>query len=475
MKTANRLRLVALALVLALALGALPALAEERQVDLLVIGGGVAGLTAAIEAADQGIENILVVEKLGYLGGSAFVSDGILGGYETQVTQALGLHVDPKDMYADQMREKEYTLDPELTWITTQKSGETIDWLIDHIGVPFEQDVVSKDGYGSYRTIHLVEGKGAGMREPYSKALEARPQVTVELNTRATELVVEDGRVVGAAVKSQDGQSVIKAGAVILCTGGYSTNRELFGQLHPANSVFQESAMPGSTGDGLIMATALGAAVNNVDQLQVYLREYDDMRSQTPYMYNIYVGLEGKRFMDEKRTPQTYNQANRDALIMQYGKDGVDYFYAINDHAAMTQFGLVEDAQTRPGVTIANTLDELAAKIGVDAQGLKETVETWNQYVSQGGDPEFGRTRSLMPIGEGPYYALKTTFFSSVCHGGIVKDDQAQVVRADGSAIPGLYAAGEVTATTNSNGYTISTAITWARIAAGNAAAYLAN
>lgn len=473
MNVSKTLRLMALALVLVLALGAAPALAEERQVDLLIVGGGVAGLTAAIEAADQGVENILVVEKLGYLGGSAFVSEGILGGYETQITKALDLHVAPEDMYQDQMREKEYNLDPELTWITTQKSGETIDWLIDHIGVPFEQDVITKDGYGSYRTIHLVEGGGSGMRQPYAQALEARPQVTVELNSRATQLVVEEGQVAGALVEQEGVTTAIKAGAVILCTGGYSTNRELFSQLHPANRVFQESPMPGSTGDGLIMATAIGAAVNNVDQLQVYLREYDDMRSQTPYMYNIYVGLEGKRFMDEKRTPQTYNQANRDALIMQYGRDGVDYFYALNDHAAMTQYGLVEDAQTRPGVTIADTLDELAQKIGVDAQGLKDTVAAWNQYVSQGSDPEFGRTRSLAPIGEGPYYALKTTFFSSVCHGGLVKDDMAQVVRVDGSAIPGLYAAGEVTATTNSNGYTISTAITWGRIAAQNAAAYI--
>ncbi|MGI6237254.1 MAG: FAD-dependent oxidoreductase [Candidatus Excrementavichristensenella sp.] len=464
---------LSLLLAAAMALGAFPALAQEAQADLLVIGAGISGLTAAIEAADIGIENIVLIDKLAYVGGSAFVSAGILGGYETQKTKPLDLHVDPKDMYAEQMREKHYTLDPELTWITTEKSGETIDWLIDRIGVPFLDEVGTKDGYGTLETIHQVEGGGVSMRAPYMDALAALPQIHLEIETRATSLIVEDGKVVGAVVDRNGEISEIRADAVILCTGGYSSNRELFARLHPANAVFQQSAMPGSTGDGLMMATAVGAAVNNIDQLQVYLREYNDMVSQTPYLYNLFVGLEGKRFMDEKRTAQTYNQEIKDDIVAQYGRDGVDYFYAINDHAAMEMFDLVEDAQTRPGVVIAETLEALAEKTGMDAEGLKQTVETWNQSVAAGADAQFGRTRSMMPIGEGPYYALQTTFFSSVCHGGIVRNALGEVVRSDGTAIPGLYASGEVTANASSNGYTISGAVTWGRIAARSAAAYI--
>lgn len=443
----------------------------DRQVDMLVIGGGVAGLTAAIEAADLGCENILVLEKLAFLGGSAFVSEGILGGYETQVTKALDLHIDPKDMYEDQMREKKYTLDPALTWITTEKSGETIDWLIDHLSVPFSPDVIIKPGYGNYQSIHIVEGGGSGMRAPYDAALAARPAITVEMETRGTELITEDGRVVGAVVEKDGVSTRIGAKAVVLATGGYNNNRELVTALHPANSVFQPSAMVTATGDGLIMATAVGAGTNNVDQIQCYLREYEDPRSQTPYMYNIFVGAEGKRFMDEKRIAQTYNQENRDAVIEQYGKDGTDWFWSINDHAAMTQFNLAEDAKTHAGVFIGETLEELAGKIGVDPAGLTQTVAEWNEMAANQADPQFGRSTFWMPISTGPYYAIKTTFFSSVCHGGITKNDKAQVTRFDGSAISGLYAAGEVTATTNANGYTISTAITWARVAAQNALA----
>lgn len=467
-------KLLAMMLALTLAFTATAAFAQtfDEEHELLIIGGGVAGLSAAIEAADQGATDVLVVEKLGYVGGSAFVSAGILGGWDTQVAKAQGLEIDPMAIYAENMAEKDYTLDPELTMTTIMKSGETIDWLIDRVGVAFKPEIVTKDGYGTIQAIHLVEGEGPAMREPYMTALANLPAVTIELNTPATELITDGDKVVGAVIE-RDGKAVrIGAKAVILATGGYSTNRELFSRLHPANAVFQASVMPGSTGDGLIMATKVGAATSNVDQLQCYLRVYDDVRNQDPYMYTIFVGLDGQRFMDEKRTAQTYNQAIRDDLVELYGKQGADYFYCINDQAAMEMMGLAEAAPEAAHVIMADTLEELAEKTGIDAAGLTAAVEKWNnEVVAAQNDAEFGRTQMLMPVAQGPFYAIKTTFFSSVCHGGLSKNEKAQAIRADGSAIEGLYAAGEVTATTNSNGYTISAAITWGRIAAQNAMA----
>lgn len=451
-----------------------PSSGFDKETDLLIIGGGVAGLSSAIEASDVGIENILLVEKLAVLGGSAFVSGGILGGYETQVTKALDLHVDPKEMYNDQMQEKKYILDADLTWLTTEKSGETIDWLIDEIQVPFQKDVIIKPGYGNFPTIHLVEGEGPGMRDPYMKAIEARPNIKIETETKAVELIVENNKVVGAIVE-QGGKTVrVGAKAVILATGGYSSNHDLMTAVHTPNKVFQASSVPWSTGDGLIMATEIGAGVQNLDQIQVYLREVEDMRSQMPYMFNIFVGLNGKRFMDEKRVAQTYNQEIKDDIVELYGKQEADYFLSINDQAAMDMFNLTETAKEHPGMTIANTLDELAVATGMDAAALKETVAKWNEMVASGEDSEYGRNnQTLMPIGEGPYYALKTTFFSSVCHGGITKNANAEVTRFDGSIIEGLFAAGEVTTVTNSNGYTISNAITFGRIAANSALNYI--
>lgn len=447
----------------------------DQEVDYLVIGGGVAGLSSAIEAADLGVENIMILEKTGKIGGSAFYSDGILSGYDTQITKALGLEVSPEAVYEEQMREKKYILDPELTKLTLDQSGKTIDWLIDNLGVKFNNEVIVKDGYGTIPTVHIVEGNGAGLEPFYQKALEERPAIKLELETSATELIVEDGTVVGAVAKNKAGEEIrIGAKAVLLATGGYSANHELFSNVHVANRVFQTSNFKNQNGDGLMMAMNIGANAQNLDQLQVYLREYNNPTSQFPYMFTMFVGQDGKRFMDEKRTAQTYNQENKDDVIDLYGRTGVDYFWAIADEASLTKMGIADAAKDHAGIHVADTLEELADKMGVDRETFLATVKSWNEACAKQSDPEFGRTSPMwFPIAQGPFYALQTTFFSSVTHGGLVKNANAQVLRVDGSVIPGLYAAGEVTTVTNSNGYTISNAITFGRIAAQQAQKFM--
>lgn len=444
----------------------------DMETEFLVVGGGVAGLSAAIEAADVGFEDVLLIEKLDLLGGSAFVSAGIIGGYDTEITRELGIEIDPEDIYEEQMQEKKYKLDPELTKLTIDKSSETIDWLINNIGVSFESTVGVIDGYGSLEAMHTVENGGAGMRAGYDQALEERSEIEILTATKAEELIVEDGKVIGVKAE-KDGETIrIKSDAVLLATGGYNSNYELFANAHPANSVIQAANYPWSTGDGLIMATEVGAGAINLDQLQAYLRDYEDPRSQSPYLYNIFVGMDGKRFMDEKRTGQTYNQENRDAVIERTGQDNTDYFWSIADQGTLNQMGIGETESERDVVVVADTLEELAEAMEVDAEGLKETVENWNKIVETQEDVEFGRTEALMPIVEAPYYGLKTTLFSSVTHGGITKNEKAEVTKIDGEVIPGLYAAGELTTVTNSNGYTISNGITFGRIGAQNAYEY---
>lgn len=446
----------------------------DREVDYLVLGGGVAGLSSAIEAADQGIENILVLEKTGNLGGAAFYSGGILGGVDTQITKENNLQVDIEDIIAEQMQEKHYILDEDLTRLTIDKAGETIDWLIDEIGVQFQSETVVKDGYGTYPVIHLVEGEGAGMKEPFAKALEARENIEIQLNTSATELIVNDGKVVGAQAICDGQVTRIKADAVLLATGGYSANHELFTNAASQNGVFQTSNFANQAGDGLVMATKVGAGVQNLDQLQVYLREYNNPTGQNPYMFTIFVGQDGKRFMNEKRTAQTYNQEIKDDVIDLYGRTGVDYFWSLADEASLTMMGINDKMKDYTGVVYADTLEELAEKMDVDASALVETVNQWNQDCANQKDSQFNRTSPMwFPLSTGPYYALQTTFFSSVCHGGITKNTNAQVTRLDGTTIPGLFAAGEVTTVTNSNGYTISNAITFGRIAAQSALKYM--
>ena len=258
------------------------------------------------------------------------------------------------------MQEKHYILDEDLTRLTIGKAGETIDWLIDEIGVQFQSETVVKDGYGTYPVIHLVEGEGAGMKEPFTRALEARENIEIQLNTSATELIVDDGKVVGAQAICDGQVTRIKADAVLLATGGYSANHELFTNAASQNGVFQTSNFTNQSGDGLVMATKVGAGVQNLDQLQVYLREYNNPTGQNPYMFTIFVGQDGKRFMDEKRTAQTYNQEIKDDVIDLYGRTGVDYFWSLADEASLTMMGIDDKMKDYTGVVYADTLEELA-------------------------------------------------------------------------------------------------------------------
>lgn len=439
----------------------------DENVDYLIIGGGIGGLSSAIEAVDNGCKNVLIIEKQGAVGGCAMMSGGIIGGYGTELCKKHGVDIDLESLIEEQMREKKYILDPALTRLTMEKTKDTLNWLTNVIGVPFEDGVFTKDGYGTHQTIHLVAGEGKGMREPFNQALAARPEIEVRLKTSASKLITDaEGAVIGAIITDSEGVTKkIGAKAVLVATGGFNANRDLFATTHSANRVFQTSLVAASTGDGLVMTTEIGAGTNSLDQLQVYLREYNNPASQHPYMYTIFVGKDGKRFMDEKRTAQTYNQEIKDDVIALYGRTGVDYFYSIADEASLSLMGIADASKDHAGTVYADTLEELADKIGVNKENFLAEVAKWNECVAKQSD-EFGRSSFWFPISTGPFYALQTTWFSSVCHGGITKNENAQVTRFDGSVIPNLYACGEVCVVTNSNGYTISNAITFGRIAA---------
>ena len=334
-----------------------------KKIGLISLALNLAAGCSSSNKKQPSANNATFDREVDYLvlgGGAAFYSGGILGGVDTQITKENNLQVDIEDIIAEQMQEKHYILDEDLTRLTIGKAGETIDWLIDEIGVQFQSETVVKDGYGTYPVIHLVEGEGAGMKEPFAKALEARENIEIQLNTSATELIVDDGKVVGAQAICDGQVTRIKADAVLLATGGYSANHELFTNAASQNGVFQTSNFTNQSGDGLVMATKVGAGVQNLDQLQVYLREYNNPTGQNPYMFTIFVGQDGKRFMDEKRTAQTYNQEIKDDVIDLYGRTGVDYFWSLADEASLTMMGINDKMKDYTGVVYADTLEELA-------------------------------------------------------------------------------------------------------------------
>ncbi|MFI3283527.1 MAG: FAD-dependent oxidoreductase, partial [Erysipelotrichaceae bacterium] len=142
----------------------------DKEVDVLIIGAGGAGLSAAVEASDTGAESVLVIEKLSFIGGTTFVSQGMIAGYDTVVQEAAGVEtITYEEMYDNLMSNASYRLDTALTSITVAESGNTIDWLVERVGVTFMDTVYV--GYGPLQMMHVVDGGGIGLSEPYQSVL----------------------------------------------------------------------------------------------------------------------------------------------------------------------------------------------------------------------------------------------------------------------------------------------------------------
>lgn len=451
----------------------------DKEVNLLVIGAGSAGLSAAVEAANNGTENILIVEKMSSIGGVSFLSQGMIAGYDTQVAKKLGVSVSIEDMYECLMNNAEYRLDSELAAITVEKSGESIDWLIDELGVPFDEQILV--GYGPLQMMHLMSGGGIAMKEPFEKAIEEN-NIEVMLETEATELLKdESGSIIGAIVKNDGSDLKVKAKAVVLATGGYAANGELAGSLNPSYKDMIGVGYAGNTGDGLVMASDAGASVVHTDHLMAILKDYEilsemngnsNTASVSTYVKAdslIFVSSEGQRFMDEKNVGFMSQDLNQ-PIWDQMKKDEKPYVWAITDKKGLEQTKAVRGLDQE--FITSDTVEGLAVAMEVDAAKLAETFNTWNASVEEGFDSQFKRTDGLAKL-EAPYYAVKVAPAHLITYGGVARNVNAEVIQAGGNVINGLYAAGEVSANSAYMGFTLSNAVTWGRIAGANASDYI--
>ncbi len=455
----------------------------DKEVDFLVIGGGGAGLAAAIEASDKGVEDVLVVEKLGQIGGTTFISQGMIAGFDSKVQKAEpSVPTNFDEMYANLMHNASYRLDTDLAKVTVGRSGQTIDWLVDRLAMPFKSDVLV--GYGPLEMMHVVEGAGEGMREPFQAALD-KAGIEVMTDTTAIQILTDEtGKAVAVKCNTKDGEMTIGAKAIMIATGGYANNPELTARLDPEYKGTYGIGFGSCTGDGLVMASNIGAALTHTDHLMAVLKDYEIMSehngtsgsanvsgliSKTPNL--VFVGAEGKRFMNERDQGYMSQNLNR-PIFDQMHKDGKGYIWAIADEATVTENKTPRASEME--YIKADTIDELAEKIGVDAAALNETINSYNKAAEEGFDAQFKRTpdQGLTQL-KAPYIAVAVVPCEIITYGGVARNEWAEVIRADGSTIEGLYVAGEASANSAYMGFTISNALTWGRIAGESAADYI--
>lgn len=467
------------------------AVAEDSTVeaDVVVVGAGGAGMTAAITAAGEG-KSVVVLESQSMVGGNSVRATGGMNAAKTvyqdenEFGESAGVEKTLKtaaEKYADnetitalaktvseqwaayqanptgyfdsvELMELDTMIggkginDPELVETLCANSADAIDWLDEH-GITLHN--VSSFGGASVKRIHRpvnAEGKTVSVGSYMIPLLQENCEkagVKMMLDTTANEILTDaNGAAVGVKATGASGETVtVNAKAVVLATGGFGANLDMVVKYKPELKGFMTTNAPGIQGQGIEMAQAIGAATVDMDQIQIH----PTVEANTAALITeglrgdgaILINEEGKRFIDEVGTRDVVSAAE----IAQTGS----YSWLVVDQAMVDASSVIQ-GYIKKGYTVTGaTYEELGKAMGVDAAAFAETMEKWNGYVEAKNDPDFGRTSFANKLDTAPYYAIKVTAGVHHTMGGLKINANTEVLNEKGEVIPGLFAAGEVT------------------------------
>ena len=488
--------------------------------DVVVIGAGGAGMTAAMTAADAG-QKVVILESQAMVGGNSARATGGMNAAKTvyqdenEFDQAAGVEktlATAAEKYADnetitalaktvseqwaayqanptgyfdsvELMELDTMVggkginDPELVKTLCEGTADAIDWL-DENGITLHN--VSSFGGASVKRIHRPvneEGKvvsvGAYMIPLLQENCEKRG-IDIVLNTTVDTILTDaNGAAVGVSGTDKDGNTVVvNAKSVILATGGFGANLDMVTQYKPELAGFMTTNAAGAQGQGIEMATAIGAGTVDMDQIQIH----PTVEANTAALITeglrgdgaILVNANGERFIDEVGTRDVVSAAE----IAQPGS----YSWLIVDQAMVDASSVIQGYIKKGYTKTGATYEELAKELDVDPTTFANTMETWNSYVEAKNDPDFGRTSFANPLNNGPYYAIKVTAGVHHTMGGVTINSATEVLKEDGTVIPGLFAAGEVTGGVHGanrlGGTAVADFVVFGRIAGESAANY---
>ncbi len=474
---------------------------ETLDVDVVVVGAGIAGLSAAVQASEEGLAT-LVLEKATAAGGNGAGTEGIFG-VGSSLQKGLNIDVDPVEIVRTELEESQWRSSGALWYDLVSHSAENIAWLQEN-GVEFS-GVVDNYGSGLFETMHWwKDNAGAvGYVPPMQAAAEANG-AEFRFSTGATSLVIgEDGAVRGVYAQTDDGKTLqVNAKAVILASGGIGANRELLPQAGMPEAAIDEMivmCVPTVCGDGFTMASAAGCKsyLPNASIQAFTAIEGFPMDTEPPYStlncgsgivscgLNIWVDQDANRFTDESisltfnvATPAITCMGNKEsyvifnqALLDMLSQDPADKEYL--DAALAETMG--------KSIYEADTIEALGEACGLPVETLKETVEMYNGFCRDGFDGQFGKPKEfLSELAQPPFYAAKISNLFIVVDGGIATNIRAEVLDGQQNPIPGLYAAGLDGAmlwhnvyTQNMPGTCVGNNVHTGRVAAMNAKAYI--
>ncbi len=410
------------------------------QADVVVVGAGGCGLTAALAAAEKGVR-VLLLERDTVAGGSTALSAGIFVAAGSQLQLANGEMGTAEELAENIMQLNKGQGDPAVTLALCRASGPLLDWLADH-GVPLQH--LPGYRYRGMERAWLVATPGRHGREltaPLLAAVARQPDIDLRQQTAVTGLRRKEGQVSGVTAVTLEGETIqVQARAVILAATGFGANAALVAQHIPELSSAPYYGAPYATGEALAWAGSLGAAVAHMGAYQTHSSiAFPEKILVTTYLINqgaIQVNQEGHRFGDET------DSYARHALALQQQLDGVvvELFDERILQATLANYTRFGECLKAGIVHRAGTLAELAEIFSLPTSNLETAVSRYNQAVRAGQD-EFGRVVFGAPLAP-PFYGIRVTSALVQTLGGLRVDAQARVLRADGTPIPGLYAGG---------------------------------
>ncbi|HHU12852.1 MAG TPA: flavocytochrome c [Clostridiaceae bacterium] len=443
---------------------------EDIETDVVVIGAGGAGMSAAIEAAEAG-KDVVVLERMPIIGGNTNRATGGMNASETSIQEEKDIEDSNEVYYQDSLDGGHGINDPDLLRTMVEHSAESLDW-VNELGA--ELNDVSFSGGATNSRIHKpLDGSAVGpiIVRVLAERLDAL-NVPIHLESEAVALIEEDGHVTGVEVVTPEGETfTVTAKAVVIATGGFGANMDMVKEYDESKVGFGTTNHPGALGMGITMAQEVGADTFQMEQIQIHPTTDPD----SGYMFTeglrgdgaILINKEGKRFIDELETRDVVSAA----ILAE--TDGQAYVLVnqvlVDQNKSMR--GYIEQGYATSG----ETLDDLAAALDMDPVVLQDTLDQYNEAQASGSDTEFGRQNMTLPLDEGPYYVLLVT--PSIHHtmGGLRINTNAEVLDKEGNPIPGLFAAGEVTGGVHGGnrigGNAVTDIIVFGRIAGQKAAA----
>ena len=447
----------------------------DTECDIVIIGAGGAGLVAATEAANKGAK-VIVLEKMGVVGGNTNSATGGINASYTKEQERLGIKDSVEVFYNDTMKGGKNLNDPALVRTMVDNSAAMVDWL--------ESDIVGADltdvgifGGATNKRIHRPQGGGAigAHLVPLLDAAARKQGAEVRLNNKVTDIIEENGKPAGVKVEAEGSSYTIKAKAVIIATGGFGANPAMVEKYQPSLKGFITTNHKGATGDAFAWIEKFNGALTQMEQIQTHptvvpgsgIMITEAVRGNGA----ILISRTGKRFVNEMET--------RDVVSAAMLKEPQGSVYLVFDQAVRESLKAIEGYAKKGLLTQADTVAELAGKLGIDAATFEQTMKTYADYVHNGKDADFGRNPKSMEreLTKGPFYAVENAPAIHHTMGGIKINTKAEVQNKNGASIPGLFAAGEVTGGVHGanrlGGNAVADICIFGKIAADSALAYI--